>query len=82
MNTTTQQKMYDALARAIGLAGGQKAFARLCGGHVRQGHVYNWLHRNKKKALPCEYVLKIEKALNKQITRYEFRPDIYPPEEF
>lgn len=81
MNNKMQQQMYVSLIKAIELAGGQKALARLCGEPVKQGHVYNWLHRNKKRCLPCEYVIKIEKALNGQISRYEFRPDIYPPNE-
>jgi DNA-binding transcriptional regulator YdaS (Cro superfamily) len=82
MNTDHEQQAKKALELAIELAGGQRALARLCGGKVTQVHVRNWLHRNKKKALPCEYVLRVEKALNGKISRYEFRPDIYPLDEF
>jgi DNA-binding transcriptional regulator YdaS (Cro superfamily) len=81
MNTEQKKQAYQALVKAIELAGGQKAFAAICGAKVRQGHVFNWLTRNKNY-LPCEYVLTVEKALNYQVKRYELRPDIYPPEEY
>lgn len=82
MNKEQEQQARKALELAIELSGGQRALARLCGGRVTQVHVHNWLNRNKVKALPCEYVIKIEKALNHKVTRYQFRPDIYPLNEF
>ncbi len=82
MNHKTSQYCYNGLLKAIKLAGGQTALAKLCGEAVRQPHVYNWLKRNKNKMIPCEYVLAIEKALNGKITRSELRPDIYPPEDY
>jgi DNA-binding transcriptional regulator YdaS (Cro superfamily) len=66
-----------ALMRAIKMAGGQHALARICGGRVDQPHVHRWLYFNKK-CTPAEYVLLIEKSLFGQVTRYELRPDIYP----
>lgn len=77
MNNTQQKQAYEGLVKAIEVAGGQKALAKLCGDKVRQGHVYNWLNRNKHKGLPPQYVLKVEKALNGKLTRHQLRPDIF-----
>jgi DNA-binding transcriptional regulator YdaS (Cro superfamily) len=77
MNKELEQQAYEGLLKAIDLAGGQSALAAICGGRVRQGHISNWLKRNKKRYLPCEYVLKVVEALDGQITPQELRPDIY-----
>ena len=66
-----------ALKRAVALAGSQSALAKAC--EVKQGHVWWWL--NKTKHAPANKVLAIEKAVAGQVSRYELRPDIYPPEE-
>ena len=60
------------LKEAIRIAGGQTALARLIG--VQQGHIWNWLNRNKK--VPASMVLKIEKAVG--VSKHDLRPDIYP----
>ena len=78
MNNTYLSQAYEGLLKAVEAAGGQRALAKLCGDKVRQGHVYNWLHRNKVKGLPPQYVLKVEKALQGKLTRYQLRPDLYP----
>lgn len=65
----------SGLKKAIELAGGQSALARLIG--VKQGHIWHWL--NKSKKVPAEYVIPIETALDGQVKRHELRPDIYPP---
>lgn len=63
------------LARAVELAGGQSAFARLH--KVSQPTVWAWL--NQGKPLPAEYVLTTERETG--VSRHELRPDIYPPDE-
>jgi DNA-binding transcriptional regulator YdaS (Cro superfamily) len=77
MTNTYKKQAHEGLIKAIEEAGGQRALAKLCGDKVSQGHVYNWLHRNKNKGLPPQYVLKIEKALGGKLTRYQLRPDIF-----
>ena len=67
------------LQRAVRLMGGQTALARACGGGCRQQHVWNWLHRDRK--VPAEFVLAIENATGGRVTRYQLRPDLYPPAE-
>ena len=78
-----QYSKSEALQKAIAIAGGQSALARLlsniCGKNIRQAHIFNWLNRDKE--IPAEYVIPIEIAVKKLVTRYELRPDIYPPTE-
>lgn len=64
----------EALKKAIGVAGGQKALATAIG--KKQGHVWSWLNRDKK--VPAEMVLSIEKQTG--VPRHTLRPDIYPQE--
>lgn len=63
--------------RAIRIAGSQSALARACG--VKQQHVWNWLNRDKQ--VPAKFVLLIEQATQKQVTRFQLRPDLFQPEE-
>lgn len=65
------------LEKAIELAGGQAALARLLG--VKQGHVWYWLRKTGR--VPAEKVLPTVEALDGKISRRELRPDLYPPEE-
>lgn len=65
----------SALVRAVERAGGQSAFARLIG--VSQPAVWAWVHYGRR--LPAEFVLVVEAAT--RVSRYELRPDIYPPDE-
>ena len=65
------------LEKAIEIAGGQAALARLI--NVKQAHVWYWL--NKPKRVPAEQVAPIVDALNGGISRQELRPDLYPPEK-
>ncbi len=62
----------SALERAIAVAGGQSALARLIG--KSQGHVWHWLKVAKR--VPAEAVLSIEGATG--VPRHELRPDVYP----
>ena len=63
-----------ALKRAVKIAGGQSALAKLCG--VRQPHIWNWLNRDNR--VPAENALSVCKAVSWQVTPHELRPDIYP----
>ena len=54
----------------IDMAGGPKALAAALGIH-RQAF-YGW------KRIPVDHVLKIEKLVERRLTRYQMRPDIYP----
>jgi DNA-binding transcriptional regulator YdaS (Cro superfamily) len=64
--------MIEALHRAISIAGGQSAFARICG--ISQPAVWLWVR--KGKPLPAEHVLKVEAETG--VSRHELRPDLYP----
>lgn len=74
----------EGLKKAIKLAGSQKNLAILCNLYaknttVKQQDVSRWLNISKK--VTANYVLLIEKATQGQVTRYELRPDLYPPDE-
>jgi DNA-binding transcriptional regulator YdaS (Cro superfamily) len=58
-----------ALQRAIDAIGGTAALAAELG--IRAPSIYSW------RRTPPERVLAVEKATG--ISRYELRPDIYPP---
>lgn len=64
----------SALERAIKIAGGQRALATACG--VKQGHIWNWLNRDKK--VPADLVIPVARATDYQVTPHQLRPDIYP----
>lgn len=64
-----------ALRRAVEIAGGQTALAKKIGGGVKQAHVWNWLHRDKR--VPAEFTIKIERATNGEVRARELRPDMY-----
>ena len=63
----------QALMEAIKCAGGQNKLAALIG--KRQGHIGNWLHRDKK--VPAEACVPIEQATRGKVTRYDLRPDVF-----
>lgn len=65
----------ESLQKAIDIAGGQHALARLC--KTTQPRIWNWMNRDKK--VPAEFVLPIEKATG--VSRHQLRPDIYPLED-
>jgi len=66
------------LKRAIRITGGQSALARGLG--VKQGQVWNWLNRDG--LVPGGKAIPIEKLTNGEVTRYQLRPDLYPPDEY
>lgn len=70
---------YTPLQRAIDLAGGQVALARLIGDGVKQQHVSSWV--NHCKRLPAERAVQIERALKGAVTREELRPDLFIRED-
>jgi DNA-binding transcriptional regulator YdaS (Cro superfamily) len=63
--------------KAIKIAGGQSALARLIGGKVRQQHVRLWLHMDR---IPAERAIQIEEATKGAVSRSELRPDLWPEE--
>lgn len=65
---------FEALERAVDLAGGQSALARIC--NVGQPAVWKWLQSGKR--LPAGHVLAVERATG--VSRHLLRPDIYPHE--
>lgn len=65
---------YQALLRAIEVAGSQSELARLCG--LSPTSVWKWV--NQSKQLPAEFVLRVEEATG--VSRHHLRPDIYPVE--
>lgn len=60
-----------AICRAVRVAGGQSALARIL--HVTPQAVQKMCARGR---VPAERVLEIEKATG--VSRHELRPDIYP----
>lgn len=50
----------EALERAVDVLGGQTALANICGGNVKQQHVWNWLNRDKR--LPDRYAIRVSRA--------------------
>lgn len=63
---------FAAFEQAVKKAGGQTAFAAICG--CTQGNIWQLL--KKESRLPAQYVLKVEEATG--VSRHELRPDIYP----
>lgn len=68
--------MESALVKAVQIVGGQSALAAAIG--TKQQNVWWWL--NKKRAVPAEFVLPIERATEGKVTKEELRPDLYPAE--
>ena len=65
-----------ALARAIEIAGGQKALGARIG--VQQSVISYWL-REAKRGVAAEYVHPISAATG--VLPHELRPDVYPQTE-
>lgn len=63
---------FEALQKAVSLAGGQSATARIC--NVSQAAVWKWLQSGKR--LPAEHVLPMSAATG--VLAHQLRPDIYP----
>ncbi|MFO0447492.1 MAG: transcriptional regulator [Pseudomonadota bacterium] len=64
------------LERAIEAVGGATALARLL--KVEPAAVTNW----KRRGVPPDRVIAVEKACAGAVHRSEIRPDIYPPDEY
>lgn len=62
------------IKRAVEILGSQSALAQACG--VKQGHVWNWLNRDK--VIRLENALLIERATNGAVTKEQLRPDLFP----
>lgn len=59
--------------KLVAIFGSQTELARQLG--VTRSCVNKWVHRQR---IPPHYVIRIEKASEGQITRWEMRPDLYP----
>lgn len=71
----TQKYINNPLATVIKIFGSQSELARRCG--VCQQLVNLWL---RTKTSP-KYCIKIEQLVNKKVTRYDLRPDIFGKKE-
>lgn len=63
------------IKRAVDAAGGIRALAVTL--KVSYQAVYGWLYQGAR--VPAERVLELERASKRAVTRYQLRPDIYPP---
>ena len=70
----SNQTMLDALNKAIDVAGGQRALAKLIGLQDRPSTVSVMVNRDKKTS--AKYVAKISEVTG--VPCYELRPDIFP----
>jgi DNA-binding transcriptional regulator YdaS (Cro superfamily) len=77
--TLIEESPENPLEKAIRLAHGQTALARMIGRGVKQGHVWAWLNRDGK--VPAEHCRAIEYGLDGAVTAEELRPDVFyaPP---
>lgn len=66
----------QALEKAVEIAGGQTALAKLLPPKTKQQHVWNWI--NRLGACPQNKALLIETVLGKRVTKEQLRPDLYP----
>ena len=67
----TKNQSFDALTRAVEIAGSQVELARLLG--KKQPHIYKWL--NSPNGVPPEHCFPIETATGGKVTRRDLRPD-------
>ena len=65
-----KRKVDPIVNAAIHLAGGKKVLADALG--ISREALYCW------KQIPVGHVLKIEELVERRLTRYQMRPDIYP----
>jgi DNA-binding transcriptional regulator YdaS (Cro superfamily) len=66
------------LAKAVKHCGSQAALAAKIG--ATQQLVSFWMTKSKI-GVSAQYVLPIERATDGTVTRFELRPDLYPPTE-
>ncbi|MEQ8226684.1 MAG: YdaS family helix-turn-helix protein [Rhodospirillales bacterium] len=67
-----------AFKKAVKIAGGQTAMARICSTperEVTQGYIWWCLNESKKRHCPVELVLVVERETG--VSRHDLRPDIY-----
>jgi DNA-binding transcriptional regulator YdaS (Cro superfamily) len=67
----------DLIKKSCDIVGGQSRLAEELG--VTPGFVYQLV--KGIKPLPARLALPIERATGGAVTRYELRPDIYPPDD-
>ncbi|TZG24891.1 transcriptional regulator [Sphingomonas montanisoli] len=71
----TKLSPHAEFREAVRKAGGQTAFAAVCG--CTQGNIWQLLKKGSE--LPAQYVLPVERAGFG--SRYRLRPDLYPREQ-
>lgn len=78
----------EAIEKCIAIAGGQSALVAkmkpfLPGAlseKLRQGHVSNWLLRDRKSEVPpSDYIYAMSKAVGGEVSEHCLRPDLYSP---
>ena len=65
--------MLPIVRQACDAYGGVSALAGKLG--ISRGRLYDW------PRVPAEMCLPIERATRRRVTRYDLRPDLYPPVE-
>jgi DNA-binding transcriptional regulator YdaS (Cro superfamily) len=75
MSPDWRESAFEAFERAVALARGQSAMARIC--ECTPGNIWQLIKR--RSPLPGGFVLKVEAATG--ISKHQLRPDIYGPEE-
>lgn len=74
------------LQKCVRLADGQSALARKAtkyaknGRKLTQGMIWKWLNQAKGPVPSADWVLPIEEAVERRVTRHELRGDLYPIE--
>lgn len=67
---------HPAVLRAIEIAGGGTKLARLL--QVDRAVIDSW----RRRRVPANQVINVEKATGGKVGRHELRPDLYPPEDY
>lgn len=69
----------EALNLAVEILGGQTALAEVCGGNVKQQHVYNWMNRDEQ--LPDRHALRVQRATElkgRMVRASQLCPEAFP----
>lgn len=75
MSVTSQVE--TAIEKAVRVAKGQTALARLMGSPYKQQNIEYWV---RTKRVPAPAALRISAVLNNAVTKHELCPEAYPVE--